>query len=223
MSKIGKNIKKIRATKGLSQTEFGKIFGITRGSIGSYEEGRAEPKIDTLLQIANKFSISIDDITTKDVTVNLLSGFNPDNISKNRTTIKTTDKPLISTSDLINSGGKYENCQILSVFSFPLSRNKVCFAVETDANIEILGANAKFGTVIFCGNPHQKFDNEFGRLQISTKKLIWDLENKHIDTVSFPVYGIISDDFKRAKSILETKVKLIEYRLDAIENQTSSK
>ena len=58
MSFIGKNIKKIRTTKGLNQTEFGKIFNLTRGSIGSYEEGRAEPKIETLKQIAKKFSIS---------------------------------------------------------------------------------------------------------------------------------------------------------------------
>ena len=83
MSFIGRNIKKIRTTKGLSQTEFGKIFGITRGSIGSYEEGRAEPKIETLKTIANKFSISLDAIITAELTVNQLSGFNPDKLLGN--------------------------------------------------------------------------------------------------------------------------------------------
>ena len=60
--------------------EFGKIFNLTRGSIGSYEEGRAEPKIETLKEIAKKFSITMDSIITTELTVNQLSGFSPENV-----------------------------------------------------------------------------------------------------------------------------------------------
>ena len=80
MSFIGKNIKKIRTTKGLNQTDFGKVFNLTRGSIGSYEEGRAEPKIETLKHIAKKFSISLDLLITTELTVNQLSGFSPESL-----------------------------------------------------------------------------------------------------------------------------------------------
>ena len=70
MSQIGQNIRKIRSAKKLNQTQFAEIFNLTRGSVGAYEEGRAEPKIDTIIQIANYFSLSIDLLLNKEITVN---------------------------------------------------------------------------------------------------------------------------------------------------------
>ena len=69
MTAIGKNIKKIRSAKKLSQAQFAELFNLTRGSVGAYEEGRAEPKIDTIIQIANYFSLSIDLLLNKEMTV----------------------------------------------------------------------------------------------------------------------------------------------------------
>ncbi len=76
MSFFGKNIKKIRGVKGLSQQAFADIFSLKRGTLGAYEEGRSEPKIDTVIKVANYFSISIDDMLTKNITVNQLLSFN---------------------------------------------------------------------------------------------------------------------------------------------------
>ncbi|MCK5699873.1 MAG: helix-turn-helix transcriptional regulator, partial [Cyclobacteriaceae bacterium] len=59
MSSIGKNIKKIRTVKKLSQAAFAEIFSLARPSVGAYEEVRAEPKVDTIIQIANYFGISV--------------------------------------------------------------------------------------------------------------------------------------------------------------------
>lgn len=75
MSYIGKNIKKIRTTKNLNQTQFAELFSLKRTSIGAYEEGRSEPKTDTLIQIANYFDISIDALLTKEITINDLLHF----------------------------------------------------------------------------------------------------------------------------------------------------
>ncbi len=75
MSKIGRNIKKIRGIKNLSQTEFAALFELKRASIGAYEEGRSEPKISTLIDIANYFGIGIDDLLQKDLSVNNLYRF----------------------------------------------------------------------------------------------------------------------------------------------------
>lgn len=75
MSLIGKNIKKIRSVKKLNQTAFATLFELKRTSIGAYEEGRAEPKIDTLIKIANYFSIPIDTLLTKELTINDLYQF----------------------------------------------------------------------------------------------------------------------------------------------------
>ncbi len=75
MTYFGTNLKKIRQIKGLSQQAFAELIDLNRGVISSYEEGRAEPKIETLLRIANYFSISTDDIISKPLTVNQLANF----------------------------------------------------------------------------------------------------------------------------------------------------
>ncbi|MGB6036798.1 MAG: helix-turn-helix domain-containing protein [Cryomorphaceae bacterium] len=73
MTLIGKNIRKIRWLKNLSQSSFAEIFSLKRASIGAYEEGRAEPKVSTIVDIANHFGISVDDLLLKDLSVNALS------------------------------------------------------------------------------------------------------------------------------------------------------
>ncbi len=76
MSFFGKNIKKLRGIKRLSQQAFADIFELKRATLGAYEEGRSEPKIATIIKVANYFSISIDAILTKEITVNELLRFN---------------------------------------------------------------------------------------------------------------------------------------------------
>ena len=72
MSFIGKNIKKIRTVKKLSQAQFAELFNLARPSVGAYEEGRTEPKIDTIIAMANYFGLSIDALLRKELTVNEL-------------------------------------------------------------------------------------------------------------------------------------------------------
>ncbi|WP_144282531.1 helix-turn-helix domain-containing protein [Chryseobacterium echinoideorum] len=75
MSFFGTNIKKIRQVKGLSQKAFADLFELNRGVISAYEEGRAEPKIDTLLKVAHYFNLDLSDFLTKPLQVNnLVSG-----------------------------------------------------------------------------------------------------------------------------------------------------
>lgn len=76
MSVIGKNIRKIRTVKKLSQAAFAEIFNLARPSVGAYEEERAEPKLETVIQIANYFGISIDSLLAKELTINDLYNFN---------------------------------------------------------------------------------------------------------------------------------------------------
>ncbi|MCW1964412.1 helix-turn-helix domain-containing protein [Chryseobacterium viscerum] len=65
MSFFGSNIKKIRQVKGLSQKAFADLFDLNRGVISSYEEGRAEPKIETILKVANHFNLNLDKFLTE--------------------------------------------------------------------------------------------------------------------------------------------------------------
>lgn len=77
MSNFGKNIKKIRSIKKLSQSAFADIFNLKRASIGAYEEGRSEAKIDTVIEIAKYFSLTIEQLIVKELTVNHITHFDP--------------------------------------------------------------------------------------------------------------------------------------------------
>lgn len=72
MSFFGTNIKKIRQVKGLSQKAFADMFDLNRGVISSYEEGRAEPKIETILKVAHHFNLNLDKLLTEPLQVNQL-------------------------------------------------------------------------------------------------------------------------------------------------------
>lgn len=76
MTLIGKNIKKIRNVKGLSQQAFADLFDLTRGNISSYEEYRADPRIEVVVKIANYFGIPLVDFIEKDLSVNELLRYN---------------------------------------------------------------------------------------------------------------------------------------------------
>jgi transcriptional regulator with XRE-family HTH domain len=76
MGIIGKNIRKIRTVKKLSQAAFAELFNLARPSVGAYEEERSEPKLETVIQIAHYFGISIDSLLTKELTINDLYNFN---------------------------------------------------------------------------------------------------------------------------------------------------
>jgi len=62
MDRIGKNLKYLRKSKGLTQDELAKNIGVNRAMIGSYEENRAVPKLSVLKDIAYYFGISIDNL-----------------------------------------------------------------------------------------------------------------------------------------------------------------
>ncbi len=72
---LAKNIKKLRLFKSMNQTEFAELFDLKRSSIGAYEEGRAEPKLEALIKISNYFDLGIDDIVKGELTVNKIAGF----------------------------------------------------------------------------------------------------------------------------------------------------
>lgn len=135
MSFIGKNIKKIRTTKKLNQADFADLFNISRSSVGSYEEGRAEPKTDTLVSISNYFSISIDLLITKEITVNDLSGLKNgihDNQIKDRNTQRVSFNfagnhcpfiPLEQNVKYCEQNGSSEYIDSLEHLALPLPEN----------------------------------------------------------------------------------------------------
>lgn len=64
---LDQNIRYLRKSKNWSQEELASKVGLNRGNIASYEKGTAEPKLCNLLKIAHVFSISMFDLTRKDL------------------------------------------------------------------------------------------------------------------------------------------------------------
>lgn len=64
------NLKFLRKQKGLTQGEFALKIGVNRPKIGSYEEGRAEPKYETLQNISHFFQITLDTLLQKNLSQN---------------------------------------------------------------------------------------------------------------------------------------------------------
>ncbi len=67
MSLISENIKYLRKKLGLTQEQFAERIGIKRSLVGAYEEGRADPRISNLINMAEVFGTSVDIMINKDV------------------------------------------------------------------------------------------------------------------------------------------------------------
>ncbi len=66
----------------MTQTEFAKLFDLKRTALGSYEEGRAEAKINTIIKIADHFKLSLDQLLRKELTINEIFHFNDELLNK---------------------------------------------------------------------------------------------------------------------------------------------
>jgi len=60
---IGKNIKKYRLKKGISQDKLSKLAGVALYTVTKIESGATlDPRIETVQKIANALSVGVDDL-----------------------------------------------------------------------------------------------------------------------------------------------------------------
>ena len=62
MRDIGKNIKNIRQTKGMTQDTMAEALFVTRQTVSNYENGRSRPDLDMLLRIAEVLETDVNTI-----------------------------------------------------------------------------------------------------------------------------------------------------------------
>lgn len=60
MATLAERIKSIRKNAGLTQQEFGALFGVAKNTVCQYESGRSAPNDDIKIAIANHFDVSMD-------------------------------------------------------------------------------------------------------------------------------------------------------------------
>ncbi len=149
MSKIGRNIKKIRNIKGLSQQAFADLFELTRGNISSYEELRAEPKIEIVIKIANYFGIPLSDFIEKELSVNELLHYNtelvlePEKLKITQHLVKIPFVPALYLDDYIRQHRDENFMMQLPYIIVPGNAKVELLAMEID-NSENLPAGYTF-------------------------------------------------------------------------------
>ncbi len=62
MSKISKNIKRLRSEKGFTQDSLAEKINITRQAVSSWENDRTQPDVDMLGRLAEVFGVSIEEL-----------------------------------------------------------------------------------------------------------------------------------------------------------------
>lgn len=64
--KVGKSILDIRKKNNLSQEQFAKQFHVTRQTVSNWENEKSYPDLQTLIEISDKYDISIDKMMKED-------------------------------------------------------------------------------------------------------------------------------------------------------------
>lgn len=66
MNLIGQRIKALRKNNKLTQEELGKMLNVTKVSVCCYEKGTRTPSLETLIDLANIFRVSLDYLVGND-------------------------------------------------------------------------------------------------------------------------------------------------------------
>lgn len=136
MSFLGQNIKKLRQVKGLSQQAFAELFDLKRANISSYEEKRAEPKLEFVIRIANYFSIPLNDFIERPLSVNEILNFgdyfDEDSLSASK---GLTHIPFLNLEGFARNDEYFQDHSLLPQLQFPLYSKNRLLAVEMNSTI----------------------------------------------------------------------------------------
>lgn len=98
MSNLGFKLKKLRKYKGLNQDELAQMLGVGKTTVSNYETGYTMPPGMNLLQLANFYGVSMDDLLDDTVTIeDMLGGANvpkPDGKTLGEPTAVFTEKTV---------------------------------------------------------------------------------------------------------------------------------
>ncbi|NEN23677.1 helix-turn-helix transcriptional regulator [Cryomorpha ignava] len=214
MSSIGKNIRKIRTIKGLSQSDFANLFDLTRASISAYEENRAEPKMDVAIKIAKYFNIPLEKLITMELTVNEYAKFNLQNFIVNNSALETVSIPIVSARNW-DSFLKKESMSNFPTFKFPKHFVQGELAIEVNENIN---TNLHSGTILLC--TEQNIISENG-VYLSIDKKITTIENGNQITKSktkrlFRVFQKIEEMNAISTFSIEERLNKLEIAMEGL-------
>lgn len=159
---LSSNLKFLRKSKNFTQDDLAKKIHVNRSVIGSYEEGRAEPKLSLIKELADLFNISADDLLYKDFSGTGDTDIEPilrikgDNLRILTTVVDRNDKEFVTVVPVKAAAGylagyaDLEYVETLPKFSLPLpelskERTYRVFQITGDSMLPI-----QSGSYIIC-------------------------------------------------------------------------
>jgi transcriptional regulator with XRE-family HTH domain len=132
MNKLfGANIKYLRKSKNLTQDQLADKIRVNRAMIGSYEEGRATPKLSVMRVLAHYFNVSIDDLVGIDLSAHEKQPEQKDFTGKELRVVSTivdrnnkeliTLVPVKASAGYLNGYGDPDYIETLPRFTLPIS------------------------------------------------------------------------------------------------------
>jgi len=61
-AKLGKNLKRIRVEKGMSQGDIVRALGVSRSFVSNIENGKTNPTLSTISKLAKALGVSSDEL-----------------------------------------------------------------------------------------------------------------------------------------------------------------
>ncbi|MBE6687146.1 MAG: helix-turn-helix transcriptional regulator [Ruminococcaceae bacterium] len=77
---FNEKLQELRKSRGLTQEELAEALFVSRTAVSKWESGRGYPSIDSLKEISNYFSVSIDDLLSSDKLISIAQKENRSNI-----------------------------------------------------------------------------------------------------------------------------------------------
>lgn len=79
---FGQKLQNLRKNKGITQEELAQCLFVSRTAVSKWESGRGYPGIDSIKEIANFFSVSIDELLSGEKILSIAEKENKQNIQK---------------------------------------------------------------------------------------------------------------------------------------------
>lgn len=92
---FNEKLQELRKARGLTQEELAEALFVSRTAISKWKSGRGYPSIDSLKQIANYFSISIDELLSGERLITIAE-------NENRTNLKNMGNMLFGVVDIFS-------------------------------------------------------------------------------------------------------------------------
>lgn len=186
---IPDNIKKLRVTHGLTQSELGKIAGVSDKAIWTWENGTAEPRMGAIQKIADHFNIKKSDLIEDHSTEPDLAGIT--NISF------PASRPIPILGDICAGEGTWCEENFEGHFFIDSSvKADFCVRVRGDSMVE---AGIQDGDLAFIKRTYDYKDGKIYAVRINSdceavlKKVFWQDDTIILNPCNAEYKPIVTD------------------------------